>query len=177
MTTMRSSERHSMKSSFLILVCAAFLLGLGALLVSLHRHSLAQQPKRTTLPDGSILIQSTSDAYLGVSDVFDFIPVDSPQTVERVGAVESRNGVSLQYADLGRPVLFGQIGGPLVYVFLRSAAAEWRIELRAQNPTVSTADRSLRVWTWQDTESTEWYRVASETGAFERIRGTKDWQQ
>jgi hypothetical protein len=169
-----------MKSSFLILLLlgAAFLLGIGALLVSSHRHFLAQQPTRTTLPDGSILIQSTSDAYLGVSDVFDFIPVDSPQTVERVGTVESHNGVSLQYADLGRPVLFGQIGGPLVYVFVRSAAGEWRqTELRAQNPTVSTADRSLRVWTWLNTELTEWYRVASETGAFERVRSAKGWQQ
>lgn len=171
-----------MKPTIIVLLGAAFLLCIGALLVSSHRYALAQQPTQTTLPDGSILVRSTRDSYLGVTDTFDFIPAGTPQTVERVGAVESRNGLSLQYADLGRPVLFGQIGGPFVYVFVRSPAGVWRqTELKeAHSPEVVAAGPSLRVWTsrYPDmTEWTEWYHVPSETGVFERFRSTEGWQQ
>lgn len=164
------------------MLAAVFLLGVGALLFSARRHTLAQQPTRTTLPDGSILIQTSRSDSDGISgthyfDTFEFIPADSPQTVETVGSVESGTGLSLQYADLGRPVLFGQSGGPLVHVFVRSAPGAWRAtELRAQNPTISTVDRSLRVWTWPGVDTTDWYHVTP-TGAFERFRQLKGHQQ
>jgi hypothetical protein len=75
-------------------------------------------------------------------------------------------------------VLFGQIGGPFVYVFVRSAGGVWhQTELEAHSPAVLTADRSFRVWTWREPQSTDWYHVSSETGAFERFRSTNGWQQ